>query len=184
MSDMRFCQNIGRGLRNSPGKTDLLILDHSTTTMRLGMVDEIYGLHNSLDDGKTKAQQKMAMLLPKECEACHYLKPPRTAKCPNCGHVQEKHVAQVAVERGTLREIKADTERASLLRKLPEKPWVYGQLWWWGQRKGCTTTAQAAVRRPKKLTAATRRRQALISRQNRHSEGAGLNFAFDQRVGG
>ena len=44
MSDMRFVQNIGRGLRSAPGKDDLLILDHSTTTARLGFVDEIYEL--------------------------------------------------------------------------------------------------------------------------------------------
>lgn len=136
MSDMRFVQNIGRGLRSCAGKTDLLILDHSTTTMRLGFVDEVYALHRALDDGKAKAAQKVGVLLPKECAACHYLKPPRTAKCPACGHVQEAHAKQVAVERGTLREIKAESERADLLRKLPDKEHVYGQLLWWATNKG------------------------------------------------
>jgi superfamily II DNA or RNA helicase len=137
MSDMRFCQNIGRALRSFPGKSDCLILDHSTTTMRLGMVNEVYALHRSLDDGKAKNEQaKVGVLLPKPCEACNYLKPPRTAKCPNCGHVMEKHANPVPVQRGTLREIKADSERAELLRRLPDKAHVYGQLLWWANKKG------------------------------------------------
>jgi superfamily II DNA or RNA helicase len=136
MSDMRFVQNVGRGLRAAQGKTDLLILDHSTTTMRLGMVDEVYALHKALDDGKTKPPAKVGVLLPKPCEACGYLKAPRTATCPNCGHVMERHAKPVPVQRGTLREIKAETERAELLRKLPDKAHVYGQLLWWADKKG------------------------------------------------
>lgn len=136
MSDMRFVQNIGRGLRSSKGKTDLLILDHSTTTQRLGFVDEIYALHRALDDGKGKPTVQPAVLLPKACERCHYLKPPRMAKCPSCGHVMEAHAKPVAVQRGTLREMKADTERNDLLKRLPDKDHVFGQLMWWSQRKG------------------------------------------------
>lgn len=136
MSDMRFVQNVGRGLRSCEGKTDLLILDHSTTTMRLGMVDEVYALHRSLDDGKPKPAAKVGVLLPKECEACHYLKPPRTVKCPNCGHEQAAHAKPVPVARGTLREIKADSERAELIKRLPDKANVYGQLLWWADKKG------------------------------------------------
>jgi DNA repair protein RadD len=136
MSDMRFVQNVGRGLRRAEGKVDLLILDHSTTTMRLGFINEIYAMHRALDDGKTKPTQPVAVLLPKPCEACSYLKPPRTAKCPNCGHVMEKHANHIAVQRGTLREIKADVERNNLIRSLPDKAHVYGQLVWWGQKKG------------------------------------------------
>ncbi len=136
MSDMRFCQNIGRGLRQAEGKVDLLILDHSSTTMRLGMVDEVYALHRALDDGKAKAEAKVGVLLPKPCNACGFLKPPRTAKCPACGHVQEAHAKPEPVQRGTLREIKADSERAALLRSLPDKAHVYGQLLWWAGKKG------------------------------------------------
>jgi superfamily II DNA or RNA helicase len=144
MSDMRFVQNIGRGLRSAPGKDDLLILDHSTTTARLGFVDEIYGYHPTLDDGKTKVPTQ-AVLLPKECPACHLMKPPRVAKCPHCGHVVEHHAKPVAVERGTLRELRPGEDMDDLRKKLPDKPHVFGQLWWWAVRKGYKT-GYAAVK--------------------------------------
>ena len=138
MSDMRFCQNIGRGLRTAPGtdKTDLLILDHSTTTMRLGFVNEIYALHTELDDGKTKPTEQKPMLLPKECPACHYLKAPRVVKCPNCGFEQIAHAKPVAVERGTLREMKPGEDMQMLRDTLPDREYVWGQLVWWQREKG------------------------------------------------
>jgi superfamily II DNA or RNA helicase len=135
MSDIRFVQNVGRGLRAAGGKEDLLILDHSTTTARLGFVDEIYGYHPTLDDGKTKVPVQ-AVLLPKECPACHLMKPPRVAVCPHCGHKVEQHVEAVAVERGTLREIKPGEDMALLRKQLPGKEYVFGQLVWYGRKKG------------------------------------------------
>jgi hypothetical protein len=135
MSDIRFVQNVGRGLRAAPGKQDLLILDHSTTTMRLGFVDEIYNYHPKLDDGKTKPKAEV-VLLPKECPACHLLKPPRVAVCPHCGHKVEAHADPVRCERGTLREYKPDSEMADLRKQLPDKQHVFGQLWYWAKQKG------------------------------------------------
>jgi superfamily II DNA or RNA helicase len=136
MSDIRFVQNIGRGLRAAEGKEDLLILDHSSTTLRLGFVDEVYNFHNGLDDGKLKPENVQVVLLPKECPQCHLLKPPRTAVCPHCGHKCEAHAKQVAVERGTLRELKPTDDMEAWRKKLPDKPHVFGQLWWFGKKKG------------------------------------------------
>ncbi len=98
-------------------------------------MDEIYTYHGGLDDGKTKAPVQ-AVLLPKECPACHLMKPPRVAVCPHCGHKTEAHAKPVAVERGTLRELKPKDDIADLRKKLPDKPHVFGQLWWWGKQKG------------------------------------------------
>ncbi len=136
MSDIRFVQNVGRGLRAAEGKTDLLILDHSSTTQRLGFVDEIYTYHPILDDGKTKAETQVAIALPKECPKCHMLKAPRASVCPHCGHKVEEHASAVAVERGTLREVKVGDEMDSLRKRLPDKAHCFGQLWWWGIKKG------------------------------------------------
>ncbi len=137
MSDIRFCQNIGRGLRAFDGKQDLVILDHSSTTQRLGFVDEVYDFHKGLDDGKPKVENVQGVLLPKECPACHFLKPPRTAVCPHCGHTCEAHAKPVLVERGTLVEIASRKDpKAELLKRLPDKPHCFGQLWWWGHKKG------------------------------------------------
>lgn len=135
MSDRRFVQNIGRGLRSANGKDDLLILDHSTTTARLGFVDEIHLYHPGLDDGKIK-QKEAPVLLPKECPACHLLKPPRVGVCPHCGHKVEAHADPVRVERGTLREVTADSEMRDLRSKLPDREHVFGQLVCWQRKKG------------------------------------------------
>jgi superfamily II DNA or RNA helicase len=145
MSDIRYCQNIGRGLRSAPGKEDLIILDHSTTTMRLGFVDEIYSYHPTLDDGKIKPKKEV-VLLPKECPACHLLKPPRAVKCPHCAHEVAMHADPVKCERGTLREVRTITDPMTELRKrLPDKQHVFGQLWWWALQKGYKT-GYAAVK--------------------------------------
>ncbi|PWT76498.1 MAG: hypothetical protein C5B60_04115 [Chloroflexi bacterium] len=136
MSDIRFVQNIGRGLRACEGKRDLLILDHSSTTQRLGFVDEVYGYHRALDDGRPKPKTPQLVLLPKECPNCHMLKPPRTAVCPNCGHKAEHHAEPVAVERGTLREYTPGQEMADLRKHLPDRTYVYHQLIWWQRKKG------------------------------------------------
>jgi DNA repair protein RadD len=136
MSDMRFVQNIGRGLRAHLGKTDLLILDHSTTTQRLGFVNDVYGFHTQLDDGKPKVEKKEGVLLPKECPQCHYLKAPRVVKCPNCGHENIHDAKPIAVERGTLREVRPGDDMNYLRKLLPDKAAVFGQLVWYGKKKG------------------------------------------------
>ncbi len=41
-SEMLFVQIIGRGLRTADGKSDCLILDHSDTHLRLGLVTNIH----------------------------------------------------------------------------------------------------------------------------------------------
>lgn len=86
-SEILFVQIIGRGLRTATGKDHCLILDHSDTHLRLGFVTDIH--HSELDDGRTRAKAEKNIALPKECPKCAYLKPPRTAVCPNCGHKSE-----------------------------------------------------------------------------------------------
>jgi len=68
-----------------------------------------------------------------------YLKPPRCAVCPNCGHKVEEHVKEVLYERGTLREWNPDDELAgyvTAVRDRLSKEHVFGQLVWWGRQKG------------------------------------------------
>jgi hypothetical protein len=82
-SEMRFVQNIGRGLRKSPGKDDLLILDHSDTHLRLGFVTDI--VHSTLHNGREAPEAPAQVKLPKNCPKCNYLKAYGIRKCPNCG---------------------------------------------------------------------------------------------------
>jgi DNA repair protein RadD len=120
-SEMLFVQIIGRALRTAPGKDYALILDHSDTTAKLGFVTDIH--HDSLDDGKAGAKakpQERKEPLPKECEACAYLMPPRTPTCPNCGH-ERKPVCSIMEQDGELVEIVPGQ-----LRKVgSKKDWTY-----------------------------------------------------------
>lgn len=92
-SDILFSQIIGRGLRTAPGKTDCLILDHSDTHLRLGMVTDID--HDELDDGQETAKAKRkererTVPLPSECQQCAGLVPAGCRECPCCGAVHKR----------------------------------------------------------------------------------------------
>ena len=129
-SEMRFVQNIGRALRTAPGKDYTIILDHSDTHLRLGFVTDIS--HADLDDGKPKDAAAPQIALPKECPACAYLKPPRCAVCPNCGHKAEVKL-QVTTKAGSLEEIAQASKAAA---KFGDKRAVYGQLNHYAKERG------------------------------------------------
>lgn len=90
-SEMLYVQMIGRGLRTADGKTDCLVLDHSDTTLRLGLVTDIH--HDKLDMGDRKASsgsRDRSTPLPQECPSCSFLKPPQVHECPHCGFAPQK----------------------------------------------------------------------------------------------
>jgi hypothetical protein len=131
---MGNCQNIGRGLRIHPGKKDLIVIDHSDTTLRLGFVSDIH--HDELDDGKPRLTSERVIALPKECPQCHFLKPPKTAKCPNCGFIAQHHAEPIRPAAGTLLELNGDTFKvAPVAKKLESKDATYGQLRWYAINK-------------------------------------------------
>jgi DNA repair protein RadD len=105
-SEMLFVQIIGRALRTAEGKDHALILDHTDTTARLGMVTDIHHerLHDGRMDSNDKTPAKRAAVLPRPCEKCDFLVPPGVKTCPECGH--ERKVESPIYEReGELREI-------------------------------------------------------------------------------
>jgi superfamily II DNA or RNA helicase len=83
-SEILYVQIIGRGLRTAKGKDYCLILDHSSTTSKLGFVTDIH--HTALDDGKATVEERQAPQ-PKECPQCHGLRPAGVRTCPHCGFV-------------------------------------------------------------------------------------------------
>src|SRR5262249_54580384 len=104
-SEALYVQIIGRGLRTAEGKTDLLVLDHSDTTLRLGFVTDIHP--DELDDGKPrKASKRDDKPLPKECPSCGALKRPQAPKCWSCGF-EPKVISKQKFADGTLVELKA-----------------------------------------------------------------------------
>lgn len=137
-SEILFVQIIGRGLRTVPdgSKVDCLVLDHSDTHLRLGMVTDID--YPDLDDGKSgkgssEARKRDKELpLPKECKACSALVPAGVNECGECGHVI-RVPSKVIVERGELVEwgSPGSKERNSVdaLRGMPQRH-VYAMIRW------------------------------------------------------
>lgn len=113
-SEALFVQIIGRALRTAPGKEFALILDHSDTHLRLGMVTDID--HDELDDGKVrptaarKAGEK-GLPLPKECAHCTGLIPAGVSHCLSCG--QPRPMAVFDEGEGFLTEFRASKFSAS-----------------------------------------------------------------------
>ena len=101
-SEILYTQMIGRGLRTAKGKDDLIVLDHSDTTLRLGFVTDIH--HDKLNDGTKQQAAERTEKLPKECSQCHFLKPPKLLQCPACGFKPEPR-AKVEVQDGELVEL-------------------------------------------------------------------------------
>jgi DNA repair protein RadD len=105
-SEMLYVQIFGRGLRVNKGWSDCLFLDHSGTSLKLGYPTDIH--YDGLDDGKERrciSGPKEAE--PKLCTQCHFLKPPKTAICPNCGHEAKHGPRDVETAMGQLIELDA-----------------------------------------------------------------------------
>jgi superfamily II DNA or RNA helicase len=118
-SEILFTQMIGRGLRPADGKTELLILDHSSNHTRLGFVTDIH--HEILDDGEPKPKQESRKPPPNECSMCSYLKPPQVWKCPACGFAPPRPVP--ACLPGQLAEIKPSEHDEKMMRFYRELKW-------------------------------------------------------------
>jgi superfamily II DNA or RNA helicase len=138
-SEILYVQIIGRGLRTAEGKEDCLILDHSDTSSRLGLVTDIH--HDRLDDGKPNTAEAKKPPLPKECPKCHFLRPPRVSVCPACGFKPEVK-SNVEVVDGELIELtKTQKKRHNAgVIELQGRPIpladFYGELKSYGRLKG------------------------------------------------
>ena len=139
-SRIRYVQVIGRGLRTSPGKVDLRILDHAGNALRLGLVTDIH--QTCLDDGEEKAaarkQREQAEPLPKLCATCKAVLSRAERVCFACGE-PVRVLTTVREIAGDLVELGA---RQSGKREIPE----------WERRRFYSRAARAGRGR-----AATRR---------------------------
>ena len=131
-SDILFVQQIGRGLRTAPGKDHLLVLDHSDTHLRLGMVTDIS--HEALLNGREAkvAPIEKKVPLPKECTQCACLIPHESPECPNCGF-KPKRTSSIQAAPGELVELEAARKTKAARRSnreltLPEKAQFFGEL--------------------------------------------------------
>jgi hypothetical protein len=86
-SEILYTQIIGRALRTAPGKDHAVILDHSNSTLELGMVTDIH--YEALDDGKPKRAVvpiKRRKPLPRACPECEAVVPRLNRTCTQCGY--------------------------------------------------------------------------------------------------
>lgn len=136
-SEIRWVQDIGRGLRTAEGKSDLIVLDHGATAIRLGLPTDIYHdrLRTSMSDEEDKKKAAPEMPKPRECLQCHFIIPPKTLACPNCGWVA-KRKSDVVCEDGELVEFgiarKASAgKRETVVERLRRygRQAIYSQLW-------------------------------------------------------
>lgn len=125
-SEQLFVQIVGRGLRVNEGWADCLILDHASIHAggehSLGFVTDLDETLNTLDDGTPAAKKQRKGNLPKECPKCQYLRPPKVAICPSCGHVAKHGPRDVACQDGELVEITAPRSRS----KDSQRVWFAG----------------------------------------------------------
>lgn len=140
-SEMLFVQIIGRALRTADGKDYALILDHTDTTSRLGLVTDIH--HDTLNTGKMDESSSSLRKppLPKPCPQCAFLIPPRVMKCPECGF--ERKIQSSLYEReGELVEFtggfrsKRKTSNKVFPYSREEKRRFYAQLRGYGIERG------------------------------------------------
>lgn len=138
-SRILYVQIVGRGLRNASSKADLLLLDHSDSTLRLGFVTDI--AQDYLDDGKSRGPAEARdrdQPKPKECPACKFVKPAKVAACPSCGFKPARQ-SKIECEDGELIELtdirRTGTGRPRMLTVDTRRD-VYGQLKGYGHAHG------------------------------------------------
>ena len=116
-----FVQLVGRGLRTYPSKNGCRILDHSDTTARLGLVEDIdihqldQGLPNEARKRKRKEIERKEAL-PEECLHCGYMKPIGVRKCPDCGFEPQK-LSPIGFREGELTEVGKKAEIAPAVKQ-------------------------------------------------------------------
>ena len=81
-----FLQQVGRGLRNAPGKTDCLVLDFAGNTKRHGPIDMVEGSGKPSKAGDESEKDAEKKVMAKDCPKCMTIVRLSVMKCPSCGH--------------------------------------------------------------------------------------------------
>jgi superfamily II DNA or RNA helicase len=116
MSEGLYLQQMGRGLRSSPGKTHCIVVDH------VGNVDRFLPPHFprewSLEKGIIKTRENSLIEIPKirTCPKCFSVFEP-TKICPECGHVFVFKERKIATVNGKLIELTPEIEAEMIARK-------------------------------------------------------------------
>lgn len=76
-----YMQQVGRGLRNAPGKNDALVLDFAGLVKKHGPIDTV--TINGASGSKSDSEERV---LAKECPECATLVALAAKSCPSCGY--------------------------------------------------------------------------------------------------
>ena len=128
-------QFLGRGMRASPGKDFVLVLDH--TANYLGFMQQIgdfftNGVH-TLDEGTKRAATPREEVKEREglvCK-CGFVLEPGMQECPSCGRIRPPRKSTVNVRPGKMREV---GEAGA---------WKYDRWWTWRQICGVAIDRKA-----------------------------------------
>jgi len=116
-SEMKFVQDIGRGLRLAEAKEYCLLLDHAGTCEELG--DPTYIYHDRLDtrspnDKGSSYQEDVPPPKPRKCPKCLYLISAGALVCPECGTLLAKKSKTPREVQGELVEIGTKPKKANM----------------------------------------------------------------------
>ena len=116
-SEMKWVQDIGRGLRLADGKLSVLLLDHAGTCEELG--DPTYIHHDRLDTRSPKEkgaayQEDVPPPKPRKCPKCSYLISAGALVCPECGTLLAKKSKTPREVQGELVEIGKKPKKANM----------------------------------------------------------------------
>ncbi len=85
-----YVQALGRGQRLYEGKKDCIVMDCGGNVERHGFItDPLPELLNHNNKNESEKQKKKESL-PKPCDKCFFMKPPKVHKCPQCGYTPER----------------------------------------------------------------------------------------------
>lgn len=134
----KYFQAAGRGLRPSPGKEDLILIDHGNIVHELGFIDD--EMPWTLD-GKEKIQERKQSLSPEPqditCGDCGQVFRPRKT-CPGCGKdMTSKAKKAIEAHEAELVEIdKRKKKKAGKEYSAEYKARFYGELLGYARQKG------------------------------------------------
>jgi superfamily II DNA or RNA helicase len=132
-SAMLHQQKIGRGLRVNDGTEDLKIWDHAGNTLRLGFITDLDW--SVLPDGRRQVNEvERKAPLPKPCQNCKALMPPKVKVCPCCGAERKPPTGFVETEDGVL--VPLNREVAPVQATLAVKQIWYSGLLGFAQERG------------------------------------------------
>ena len=126
-----FLQALGRGMRASPGKQFVLILDFSGNVA--GHYDDMIQFFaegcNSLDDGNRKpvkrkeGQDRQDVL----CHQCGFVLGPGSDRCLSCGAAKHRRKAKIEQVKGVMEEVDF-ANRNNLPEWASDNKWVWAQI--------------------------------------------------------